>query len=79
LTSNAYANDVRADEQRAQMIGVRGVPFFLFDEKYAVSGAQPSELFTTALQRTWTESHPVVELVGSNQDAGICDDESCAI
>jgi predicted DsbA family dithiol-disulfide isomerase len=79
LESDAYADDVRADEQKAYMIGVRGVPFFLFDEKYAVSGAQPSDLFMTALQRTWAESHPVVQLVSDNGDAGVCDDESCTV
>jgi predicted DsbA family dithiol-disulfide isomerase len=79
LAGDSYAADVHADEQRAQMIGVRGVPFFLFDEKFAVSGAQPSELFTTALQRTWAESHPIVELVSTSQDVGVCDDESCEV
>ena len=49
LNSDAYAADVRADEQSAAELDIRGVPFFLFDEKYAISGAQPSELFTEAL------------------------------
>ena len=79
LDSDAYSTDVRADIRRARTIGIQGVPFFLFDEKYAVSGAQPAELFLTALERTWADSHPVVEIVGTSQDAGVCDDESCAI
>lgn len=79
LDSDAYATEVHADIRRAQMIGVSGVPFFVFDEKYAVSGAQPSDLFTTALERAWADSHPVIELVGADPDAGVCDDESCAV
>lgn len=78
LARNDYADDVRADIRRAQMIGISGVPFFLFDEKYAISGAQPAELFTTALERAWADSHPVMQLMGADADAGVCTDESCA-
>lgn len=60
LATDAYAANVRADVRRAQMLGINGVPFFLFDEKYAVSGAQPVELFLTALERTWADSHQFV-------------------
>jgi predicted DsbA family dithiol-disulfide isomerase len=78
LASDQYASAVRGDEQRAHYIGVQGVPFFLFAEKYAVSGAQPAELFSTALERAWAETQPQIELIGApNADA--CDDESCAI
>lgn len=68
LESNAFASAVRADVRRAQMLGSSGVPFFVFDEKYAVSGAQPVELFLTTLESTWADAHPVVKLV----DAGRC-------
>ncbi len=78
LAGDAFSNHVRADLARARSIGISGVPFFLFDEKYAVSGAQPAELFTTALERTWSDSHPVVQLVG-NEDAPTCDDDTCAV
>jgi predicted DsbA family dithiol-disulfide isomerase len=56
LETDAYAAGVRADVQRAQMLGINGVPFFLFGEKYAVSGAQPAELFLTALERAWADT-----------------------
>lgn len=79
LESDAYAADVRADIRRAQMLGIRGVPFFLFDERFAVSGAQPAELFLAALEKTWAESRPVIELVSAGSDAEICEDGSCAI
>ena len=45
-----YANAVNNDISEAQQIGVRGVPFFVFDRKYAVSGAQPIEHFTQTIQ-----------------------------
>src|SRR5258708_12991676 len=62
LASDAYADDVRADIRRARALGINGVPFFLFNEKYAVSGAQPLELFLTALDRTWQEFPQAVQL-----------------
>jgi predicted DsbA family dithiol-disulfide isomerase len=51
LESDAYSKEVRADETRAAAFGVNGVPFFLFDEKAAISGAQPVEVFVEALQK----------------------------
>jgi predicted DsbA family dithiol-disulfide isomerase len=71
LERDTFASAVRADGRRAQALGSNGVPFFVFDEKYAVSGAQPVELFLTALESTWSDSHPPVKLVGADQDAGV--------
>jgi predicted DsbA family dithiol-disulfide isomerase len=79
LESNAHASAVRADERRAQVLGSNGVPFFVFNDKYAVSGAQAVELFLSTLESTWAESHPVVKLVGAGRNVGVCDDESCAV
>lgn len=45
-----FADAVRNDISEAQQIGVRGVPFFVFDRKYAVSGAQPIEHFEQTIQ-----------------------------
>lgn len=55
LESDAYTEAVHMDEYEAQQIGVRGVPFFVLDDKYAVSGAQPSEHFLGALEQAWKE------------------------
>ena len=55
LNSDAYANDVKQDIQNANSIGVQGVPFFVFDNKYAVSGAQPATAFLETLQKVWEE------------------------
>ncbi|RDI21520.1 DsbA family oxidoreductase [Lentzea flaviverrucosa] len=48
-----YADEVRADEQRAREIGVSGVPFVVVAGRLAVAGAQPAELFGRALTQAW--------------------------
>jgi len=53
LESDAYIDAVRADEARAAGFGIRGVPFFVFDAKSGISGAQPAAMFTQALEQTW--------------------------
>lgn len=54
LNSDAYTAEVRADEQQARQVGVRGVPFFVIDGRYSVSGAQHSDHFLGALQQAWS-------------------------
>ena len=51
LECDKYADAVRADGSRAAKLGISGVPFFVFDEKPGISGAQPVEVFTEALQQ----------------------------
>ena len=55
LQSNAQAAAVNHDIEEAQVLGVRGVPFFVLDRKYAVSGAQSVEVFKQALDKAYTE------------------------
>ncbi|MHA6280045.1 DsbA family oxidoreductase [Salinimicrobium sp. CAU 1759] len=52
FNSDAFAYEVKQDELEARNIGVRGVPFFVFDDRYAVSGAQPVEVFLETLGKT---------------------------
>ena len=47
---NLYLSDVKGDIKEAQEVGVQGVPFFVFDRKYAVSGAQPVEAFVNTIK-----------------------------
>ncbi len=54
LAGRAFAASVEAEERRARELGVTGVPFFVLDGRFAVSGAQPAELFSAALARAWT-------------------------
>jgi predicted DsbA family dithiol-disulfide isomerase len=53
LTDGRYADAVRADEQLAARIGIRGVPYFVLNRRYGVSGAQPPELLLQALEKAW--------------------------
>lgn len=57
LESDAYAAVVEADLADARALGVNGVPFFVFDRLYAVSGAQPPEVLTDALSQAWEAAH----------------------
>jgi predicted DsbA family dithiol-disulfide isomerase len=50
LATDAYAAGVEADIREAHAIGVNGVPFFVLDRRYGISGAQPAELFLDALR-----------------------------
>jgi predicted DsbA family dithiol-disulfide isomerase len=78
LDSDAYADDVRHDELEARQLGITGVPFFVLDRAYGVSGAQPSELILGALQQAWTAAHPL-QMVGAGDADSTCTDESCAV
>jgi predicted DsbA family dithiol-disulfide isomerase len=53
LAGDAFADEVRQDEDQARQLGISGVPFFVFDMALAVSGAQPTELFSSALDQAW--------------------------
>lgn len=55
LSSDVFSKEVKKDEMQAQSIGVRGVPFFVLNDKYAVSGAQSPETFLDVLEQTWIE------------------------
>lgn len=72
----AYADEVRADEREAAELGANGVPFFVLDRKYGVSGAQPAEVFTQALTRAWGERPPLTLVDG---DAEVCGPDGCAV
>ena len=56
LGGDRYAAEVAADVQQARAYGATGVPFFVIDGRYGISGAQPTELFAQALDQAWSES-----------------------
>ncbi|WP_326696882.1 DsbA family oxidoreductase [Streptomyces sp. NBC_01754] len=75
----AYADDVRADEREAAELGANGVPFFVFDRRYGISGGQPSEVFTQALEQAWKD-RPTTGLIPVGGDAAACEaDGSCEV
>ncbi len=59
LDGDDFSVEVREDEARAAALGVRGVPFYVIDEAYGISGAQPADVLLGALERAWAESHAV--------------------
>jgi predicted DsbA family dithiol-disulfide isomerase len=56
LAGDAYAEQVAADVRDARGFGISGVPYFVLDRRYAISGAQPSEVFLRALTQARAES-----------------------
>ncbi|MCB0973094.1 MAG: DsbA family oxidoreductase [Actinobacteria bacterium] len=84
LDGDAYGDAVRSDELAARQMGVSGVPFFVFDHRLAVSGAQPVEVFVAALNQAWDTQVSVptpFTSAGSTgeDDAKVCGPDGCAI
>ncbi len=78
LAGSEYADAVQADIAQAQSYGANGVPFFVFDAKYGISGAQPVEVFADVLAKAWADAHPAIQVVGQD-DADACGPDGCAI
>ena len=70
LEENLYVKEVLQDQQEAAELGVQGVPFYVFNRKYAVSGAQPSEVFTQVLNKAFEEEKPALIIA---QGEGSCE------
>jgi len=70
LHSNTYSAAVKQDIQQANAVGVQGVPFFVFDNKYAISGAQPATAFLQTLEKVWQEGQydSKVTLINTSTD-----------
>lgn len=73
FTSAIFEQEVKQDIFRAQQLGIRGVPYFVFNDKYAVSGAQPMETFLGALEKSYSETIP------QNNFESLGDGEACGI
>ncbi|WP_239333805.1 DsbA family oxidoreductase [Frankia sp. CiP3] len=61
LAEGTYADALDADARQARALGATGVPFFVIDNRYGVSGAQPPEIFIEALSHAWADTHPAEE------------------
>lgn len=77
LDAGTYADAVHQDIAEARALGVTGVPFFVIDRKYGISGAQPAETFTQALEQAWQEAHPLT-MVAADSGAEACGPDGCA-
>jgi protein disulfide-isomerase len=75
LNSDTYGAGVKKDQEEANAIGVQGVPFFVLDNKYAISGAQPASAFLETLEKVWQEGKFEIKPTLLNTTDG----ESCGI
>jgi len=78
FSSDKYADDVRQDFAEASALGISGVPFFVIDRKFGLSGAQSAETFSAALDQAWQESHPLV-MADAGAAAGACGPDGCPV
>ncbi|MEO6886986.1 MAG: DsbA family protein, partial [Jatrophihabitantaceae bacterium] len=78
LADARYADEVRADESDAAAIGISGVPFFVIDRTYGVSGAQSPDTLLGVLQKAWAETHPLT-MVSAGPDGDVCGPDGCAV
>jgi predicted DsbA family dithiol-disulfide isomerase len=78
LASDRYAAEVRGDEQQARAYGITGVPFFVVDGRYGVSGAQPAEALGQVLAQAWADRAPL-QMVAASGSAPGCDGDTCAV
>jgi predicted DsbA family dithiol-disulfide isomerase len=76
LGGDVHADAVEADIRQAAAYGATGVPFFVVEGRYGISGAQPVETFRQTLDRAWADNHPAIELVGG---ADVCGPDGCAV
>ena len=74
LAGDQYADDVRADLAEAASLGIRGVPFFVVERKYGMSGAQPAEAFLDVFEKAASEKSELVLVA----EGAACGPEGCA-
>ena len=83
LQSDEFTEALRYDIYESKQIGVGGVPYFVFDRKYALSGAQPVDTFKDAITQSfneWKNAQPKSELKSLNKnDDAVCDEDGCEI
>jgi len=77
LGSDRYSAAVRDDQERARAYGISGVPFFVVDEKFGVSGAQPADVLRQVLDQAWADRP--VQLVTAGRSAPGCDGDACPV
>jgi predicted DsbA family dithiol-disulfide isomerase len=73
LDSDELADEVRYDERQARELGINGVPFFVINDRYGVSGAQQPEVFLQTLEKAWQEYEKENrEVVTVTDDTAVC-------
>lgn len=78
LASDRYNDEVNRDIYEAKQIGVRGVPFFVFHNKYGISGAQPQSLFEQTIEQA-AQAAGLRKSIQIVADGKVCTDDSCEL
>ncbi|WP_138751209.1 DsbA family oxidoreductase [Paenibacillus sinopodophylli] len=78
LQTSQFSDVVRDEEEEGSSLGIKGVPFYVVDRKYAVSGAQSPEVFLDTLNKAWEEKHPTFIQVNETDKDALCTDGYCA-
>lgn len=82
LEGTEFKAEVEAECREASQLGANGVPFYVINRKYAVSGAQQSELFLDVLNKSWEEEKPLIVLDPSSMGRAtgqVCTDDGCIV
>ncbi|PZX54922.1 DsbA family oxidoreductase [Algoriphagus chordae] len=80
LASELFKDTVEQDIYESRTIGVKGVPFFVLDRKFGISGAQPDEVFAQTLDKAWDEynkANPSLEIAEGDGEACDVDGQNC--
>ena len=75
LEADESADAVRSDLDKAAALGIQGVPFFVIDDTFGISGARGVDVFLDALDKAWKESHPLHMF--DEGEENVCVDNSC--
>ncbi|MFE3973605.1 MULTISPECIES: DsbA family oxidoreductase [unclassified Peribacillus] len=78
LSGTAFTAEVRGNEQEGSQLGITGVPFFVINRKYGISGAQSTEAFLDTLKKIWAEENPL-QMVNDPATGDACTDGSCNV
>ncbi|GAB3226355.1 DsbA family oxidoreductase [Algoriphagus aestuariicola] len=80
LESDSYEDTVDQDIYESRQLGVRGVPFFVLDRKFGISGAQADEVFDQTLEKAWaeyTKENPILTMAGTESGESCDVDGNC--
>jgi len=77
LASNAFSDALDQDRYDAQQLGIQSVPFFVFENRYGIKGAEPNEVFVRTLHQAAEIAgiQPTIKLMGSGE--ATCTDGAC--
>ncbi|UZR97856.1 DsbA family oxidoreductase [Chondrinema litorale] len=80
INEESFANEVVSDIAEGQKLGLSGVPFFVFNRKYGVSGAQETGVFLRAIEESfadWKNNQPLTDIKGSDSHGHSCGHDGC--